>query len=123
MAEIIVDTNFLITCVKQKIDFFEFAKLNGFKVIIPEQVITELSKIISSKQKKSVRDNASLSLKMINLIPHKKINLETRYVDLGIINYLKKNPKTVVATLDREIQKKNSGNTLIIRGLKKLEII
>ena len=43
-------------------------------------------------------------------------------MDKGIINYVKENPKVIVATFDREL-KKRVNNKLVIREKKKLEIV
>ncbi|AGK61532.1 putative proteins of PilT N-term/Vapc superfamily [Archaeoglobus sulfaticallidus PM70-1] len=46
--EACLDTNFLIYCVKQKIDFVELLRDNGFNsIIIPESVLHELEKLVS----------------------------------------------------------------------------
>ena len=65
MKYAILDTNFILTCVKQKIDFFEDIKLMGFQIVIPKQVINEIEKVSSSKKKLHVRDDALLSLKLL----------------------------------------------------------
>lgn len=121
--EVIADTNFLITCVKQKIDFFEYAKLSNMQVLIPEQVLTELSKIVASKQKLHVREAAALALKLIKISECKKIDIKQVYVDNGIINFVKENPSVAVATLDRGLQSRLTGRYLIIREKKRIEII
>ena len=46
----LLDTSFILTCVRNKIDFFEQLELNGFKIIIPEQVIKEIEAIKNSKR-------------------------------------------------------------------------
>ena len=53
MKYAILDTNFILTCVKQKIDFFEDIKLMGFQIVIPKQVINEIEKIPKSKKKRA----------------------------------------------------------------------
>ncbi len=57
MKKVILDTNFIVTCVKQKIDFFEDIKLQGIKILIPKQVIKETENLKTS--------NAKLSLKIL----------------------------------------------------------
>ena len=70
--EILLDTNFILTCVLQKIDFVELSeemfneKLNW---ILPKQVISELKKIENDlKQKRKFRDGAKLSLEILETI-------------------------------------------------------
>ena len=59
MKQVILDTSFILTCVKQKIDFFEELKFMGVKVLIPRQVIRELKNMKTS-------DNAQLSLQILD---------------------------------------------------------
>ena len=108
----LLDTNFILTCIRQKIDFFEQLEKEGFQIIIPRQVIRELKKL-----------EAELALNLLKKNKFKKINLKGKNTDNGIVNFAKKNPKIVIATLDREIKKKIKNPKLIIRRKKKLEII
>ncbi|MGD9276598.1 MAG: PIN domain-containing protein [Candidatus Pacearchaeota archaeon] len=113
MKEFILDTSFIVSCVKNKIDFFE--ELIGEKIIIPKQVIEELKRIKES--------NSELALKILKLNSFKKIDLGKGHVDKLLIKYARENPKVIVATLDREIKNKLKNYKLIIRGKKKLEIL
>ena len=112
MKPVLLDTNFIITCIKQKIDFFEELYLEGYQIIIPDGVINELKKL---------KQNSIL--KFLEKNNFNKIILTGKNVDNSIINYAKKNPEIFVATLDRELQKKLKNKKIIIRGKKKLEII
>ena len=121
MKKILLDSNFVVSCVKNKIDFFE--KLIGNQILIPTQVIEELKKLSDSKQKLHNKEIATLSLQIIQKNKFKKIDLGKGHVDKKIIQYVKDNPEVIVATLDKELQKKINTKKLIIRGKKKLEII
>ena len=123
MKQTILDTSFILTCVKQKIDFFEQLESEGFIIIIPKQVIYELEKIASSKQKLHFRENANSSLKLLKKSNFKKTDLKIKSVDAGLIKFAKENPKTIIATLDKKLKKKIQNPKLIIREKKKLEII
>jgi len=113
MNNILLDTNFILTCIKQKIDFFE--ELIGNQILIPEQVINEIKRLDNS--------NSKLALQILDKKPFKKINLGRGHVDKKIVQYVKDNPNIIVATLDKEIQNKINTKKLIIRGKKRLEII
>ena len=117
MKEIILDTSFILTCIRNKIDFFEQLKLDGIRILIPKQVIKEIEGISHS------RIEAKLALKLIKINKPKIIGLPGKKTDNAIINYSKKNPNVIVATLDREIKSKVKSPKLIIRNKKKLEII
>jgi rRNA-processing protein FCF1 len=123
MKKILLDTNFILICIKQKIDFFEELKLRGFKIIIPENVIREIKKIKKSRQKQRHREIADLALKILNKSSFEKIKFEKRNLDNAIAEFANKNENITVATLDRELKKKIKKPKLIIRGKKKLEII
>jgi uncharacterized protein len=114
MKQILLDTNFILTCIKQKIDFFEEITLIGIPIIIPEEVITELKKL---KQEQALRLLENEKDKF------QKIKLEGKNVDNAIIKYAKENQEIIIATLDREIKTKVKNRKMIIRDKKQLEII
>ena len=45
MRNVLLDTSFILTCVRNKIDFFEQLELEGFKILVPKQVIKEIEAI------------------------------------------------------------------------------
>ncbi len=117
MKTAILDTSFILTCVRNKIDFFEEIKLKGMKIEIPKQVIVEITGLSKSQ------GDAETALKLFNKNKFNKTDLKTKNVDEGLVKFAEKNKDVVVATLDREIKKKIKNQKLIIRGKKKLEII
>lgn len=117
MKTAILDTSFILSCVRNKIDFFEEIKFMGMKIEIPKQVIVELKGLGKSQ------DDAQTALKLLNKNKFNKMDLKTKDVDAGLIKFAEKNKDIVVATLDREIKKKIKNPKLVIRGKKKLEII
>ena len=117
MKTSLLDSSFILTCAKQKIDFFEFLENEGFQIIIPRQVLEEVEKISKTK------GFAKLALEILKKNKFKKIDLKTKNVDIGIIKYARKNPEIIVATLDREIKNRIRNQKLIIRGKKRLEIV
>ena len=112
MKQVILDTSFIITCVKQKIDFFEELRNQGFQILIPEQVIKELGGL-----------KTALALKLLEVHTFNTVDLGTKHVDKGIIDYAKKHFSVIIATLDREIKNSTQNQKLVIRGKKRLEII
>ena len=122
MKKVILDSSFIISCIRQKIDFFEETKFMGLQVLIPTQVINEIEKVANSKKKFHIKKKAELALEILKTSDFKKIELESEYVDDGLVEFAKKNKSVIVATLDREIKKKLKNSKLIIRGKKKLEI-
>jgi rRNA-processing protein FCF1 len=114
MKQVLLDTNFILSCIKQKIDFFEYLELEGYEILIPEKVSAELKKL---------KKEFALNLLEKESKNFKKIFLTGKTVDKSIVRYAKENPKLIIATLDREIQKKIRNKKMIIRNKKKLEIV
>ncbi len=123
MKKAILDTNFILSCAKQKIDFLDEIKFIGLDILIPEEVLKEIEKIRDSGRKLHFRENAELALKILNKGGFKKIRLGTSDVDKGLMNLAEKNKDVIVATLDRELKRKIKKPKLVIRNKKKLELI
>ncbi|MBL7059026.1 hypothetical protein ISS08_01075 [Candidatus Pacearchaeota archaeon] len=122
MKKAILDTSFILTCVKQKIDFFEEFILMGIQVLIPDQVIKEIQGIANGNPSRKSED-ARLTLEILDKNKFKKFDLRLKNVDKGIINFADKNSEIYVATLDREIKNKSNNSKIVIREKKRLEII
>ena len=112
MKQVILDTSFILTAVRQKIDFFEQIYLEGMQIIIPEQTLNELKGL-----------NADLALKILEKNKFELIKVPGKNADSAIIHFSKKNPGVIVATLDRELKNKVKNKKLVIRQRKKLEIV
>lgn len=122
MKKVILDTSFILSVIREKIDFFEYFELQGFMPLIPKQVISELGGLLKSKKLKE-RELSSLALNMLKINSFRKIDLKTKSVDNGIIRFSKANPSVIVATLDREIKHRTQNQKMVIRRKNKLEII
>lgn len=123
MGNVLLDTNFILSCVAQKIEFFEQIQSMGHKIIIPDEVIKEIISISTSNKALRFRTAAKLSLMILQNETFIKIRLGTRDVDKGIKRLAKEDDKLIIATLDRAIKKSNKNKNLVIRNKKKLEII
>ncbi len=115
MKPALLDTNFILTCIKQKIDFFEELKFMGIKILIPKQVMAELKGLKIQE--------AKFALRLLEKNIFEEIDIGRGEVDKRIKLFAEKNPEILVATLDKELQKKLKNKKIIIRGKKKLEII
>jgi rRNA-processing protein FCF1 len=122
MKQAILDTNFILTCVKQKVDFFRDIPNMGLEILISKQVIEEIKRVANSTKKLKFRDDAKLAQVILERNKFKKIDIRGKYVDKGLIKYAKEHPRLIVATLDREIKSKIMNSKLVIRGKKKLEV-
>ena len=117
MKQVLLDTNFIITCVKQKIDFFVDLQFLGLKVLIPKQVIVELKGLKIS--------GAKFALKLLEKNKFGEIDIGNGEVDKRIKLFADKNPEILVATLDKELREqiKKNNKMIIIKSKKKLEIV
>jgi rRNA-processing protein FCF1 len=122
MKYAVLDTNFILSCIRKKIDFFEKIPQMGLQIIIPLQVMDELRKF-SFQGRGNLKQEAKLSLALLENQEFKRIDLYNKNVDNGIIRLAEKNSNYIIATLDRAIKVKTKNQNLVIRGEKELEII
>jgi len=124
MRKALLDSSFILTCVKQKIDFFENLEEQGIKPLIPKQVIKEIERVAASNKKRHYREDAKIALKILEREEgnYQKINLGKKHVDKEIKKYADEHPDVVVATLDRVLRESVNNPYLYIRGRKILEI-
>lgn len=122
--KLILDTNFLIYCAKEKLDYVEKIRdlLNeNYELVVPIQVVEELTKLKDDKLKKvsgKDKSRADLALQLLNANKVKKVKIKGESVDEGILNLAKENKKNIVCTLDKEMRKILGRVILINRGKK-----
>jgi rRNA-processing protein FCF1 len=122
MKKVLLDTSFILSCIRHKIDFFEEISLMGIKIIIPNEVISEINRFRYKKTEAGI----AVSLLENNKNLFETLELGRGHVDNKIINFVKESPDLMVATLDREIKdnlKQKKNKIMVIRGKKTLEII
>ena len=124
MVRALLDSSFILSCVKQKIDFFEELEKEGIKPLIPKQVIREIERVAASNKKRHYREDAKIALKILEREEsnYQKINLGRKHVDKEIKKYADEHPDVVVATLDRMLRESVDNPYLYIRGKKILEM-
>ena len=106
MKTIILDTNFIISALKNKIN------LNLDKIISSNYQLKIIDKTINELEKLNNKDS-KLAIKIIEKNKIKKIKTKEKDVDWAIIKNSNKN--TIVATLDKKLkQKLKSKNIPII---------
>ena len=123
---VILDTNFLIYCAKNKLDYEEEIGdiLNEkFELVVPEQVVKELNSLMNDSKKKvsgKDKDACNLALQIIEKKGVRIVKPEGKDTDRALIKLSKKDKKNIIATLDREMRKKLPRVILISRGNKLL---
>jgi len=129
MKQVLLDTNFILSCISQKIDFIHELKTMGYEIIVPQEVIREIDGLsTSSGRGLKVKHSSNLASSLIKLNKEhiKIISLGEKgknNVDILIIKYAKAHPDTTIATLDRELKSKIKGNMkIVIHDKRALEI-
>lgn len=122
--KVILDTNFLIYCSKNKLDYSEELSMllnEKYELVVPLQVIRELELLRDDKKKKvSGKDKraADLALQLLSINHVNKVKIKGKSVDEGIINLSKESKKNIVCTLDMEMRKILPRVILISKGKK-----
>jgi rRNA-processing protein FCF1 len=122
MKYAVLDTNFILSCIRKKIDFFEKIPQMGMKIIIPLQIMDEIRKF-SRQGRGNLKQEAKLALVILENQDFKRVDLYNKNADNGIIRLAEKNQNYIIATLDRQIKVKTKNQNLVIRGEKELEVI
>ena len=126
--KILLDTNFVLTCAKQKIDFESLVHEivdETIEWVVPQDVLNELGNIKDKTGERTEdRNAAELSFKIIQSLKPKIVELPGKNpnIDIKIINYVL-GTDIVLATLDKGLKSQIDNRILTIRGKKKLEII
>jgi len=126
--KILLDTNFILTCAKQKIDIdISLNKITTEKIeyLIPQDVLNELGNLKDRKGIKTDDKNAAkLSFQILQNLNPKIIQLKTKNpnIDIKIVNYIINKP-VVLATLDKNLKSRIKNKILTIRNKKNLELV
>lgn len=117
--EVILDTNFIISCMKKKIDFISELEEKGFKTVIPREVLQEL-KDLRQKVNREEKISIDLALKLVEDEKVKKVGLGSGKIDYQLI---KKGQQGVyIATLDAAIKRAVPNKVIISNSKNALDI-
>lgn len=130
VLKILLDTNFILTCVKQKIDFENFLneKMDEkIEFLVPQQVLNELGNLKDRAGMKTIdKKAAELSFEYLRKMQNKPkiIQLKDNFqnVDIAIVNYLL-GKNIILATLDKDLKQRVDNKILTIRGKKNLGFV
>ena len=108
--EVLLDSSFILSCAKRKIDFLSRLEEEGFKVVIPREVLQELKDAkLGLKQNEKIALNAIFDL--IEKRKIKKVGIGSGKIDEEMIRRGKEG--VYIASLDKEI-KRNVANRVVI---------
>jgi len=125
MKTILIDTNFLVECAKNRIDIHsELTRIldTSFEVAILDRTLEELDVIISRGKKEGQYARlvkTILMTKKVTVIPTEGGHTDTLLLE-------KADENNIVATMDKELKrklKKKGQTVVIIRGEKRLEVV
>ena len=119
--EVILDTNFIISCMLKRIDFMEQLGNLGFVVKIPKEVIEELKDLKNDNKKTSrkEREIINVALSWLEEKKVKKIKLGGK-VDLKLIERGKEG--IYIATLDNGIKREIPNKVVINNAAGRIEV-
>jgi len=124
MIKVILDTNFLVYCAKQKIDYKECIDSimkEGYEMVVPFQVVLELEDLEKNAKKFSDRQAAKLAIKLLEANKIKIIKTKGKYADETILSLAKGN---IVATLDLVLREKLKRlgycRIIVIKNIRKI---
>jgi len=123
--EILLDTNFILACAKQKVDFVSWAEDNLGEVswVVPDLVLAELEELSKRKGEKGKdKEAANLGLQLLGRVKFQKIVLKGKDTDLAIRQFIE-GKDIALATLDKGLKNKVKNKILTIKDVKGLEII
>lgn len=121
MRKIILDTNFLVYCAKQKIDYKEEIRIlipGKYELVTLDLVVEELEKIKAKAKKYADKQAANLALQLLKINEVKILKGDGEYADKAIINMSRDN---IIATLDLELTNYLE-RSIIIRSKRKLQL-
>ncbi len=117
--EVFLDTNFIISCVKKRIDFIDELLARGFRVIVPREVIHEL-KDLRLNVTHTDRAAIDVALQMFAGKGIEKGKLGGKTVDEGLI--AKGKQGAYIATLDAAIKRVVPNKVVILDATKNISI-
>jgi rRNA-processing protein FCF1 len=119
MIKVILDTNFLVYCVKEKIDYksqIEDLLSQGYELAVPTQVVVELNALVENARKYSDREAAKLALVLLKINGVREIKVAGKNGDQAILNSSRGN---IVATHDLAL-KNRVKKSIVLIGKRKL---
>jgi len=123
--KVLLDTSFVISCVRKKIDFLSQLEEQGFEVVLPVEILQELKGVRENpKESRMDRDAVNVALEMFEKSKIKKMSLGRRMneerVDDALIR--KGNEGYYIATLDNEIKRAVPQKIIIFNAKKSVGV-
>lgn len=117
MMKVILDSSFIISCIRKRIDFISQLNEQGFKIIVPREVMQEM-KDLRNSDRSSREDRIAIDV-AFQMLEKNKLVEKTSFGDGKVDDYLIQKGKEGyhIATLDAGI-KNLIGNRVVIFSSK-----
>jgi len=126
--KILLDTNFILTCAKNKIDFGEIANeiiSESIEWVVPQDVLNELGTLKDRVGTKTPdKAAAALSFDILQILNPTIVEFpgNNPNIDMKIVNYII-DKDMVLATMDKNLKSRVNKKILTVRGKNNLELI
>lgn len=119
--QVILDSSFIISCVRDRIDFLTQLSEQGFTPVVPKEVFQEMKDLrTSNRSSREDRSAVDVALEILEKGNVKKISLGTGRVDESLI---KKGQEGIfIATLDNGIKKKITKRIVIFKAQNRVGV-
>jgi rRNA-processing protein FCF1 len=118
--EVILDSSFILSCIRKKIDFLEQLEEQGFRILVPREVLEEL-KDLKNKNRTSHGDRVAVDVALQMLAETEKTRIGSGRVDDGLISKGKEGH--YIATLDNGIKREVPNKVVIFDAEKRVGIV
>lgn len=110
-----MDTSFIVSCIKERIDFFFELKKMGFKIIVPKEVFEELRDLrFSGNKSHEDKVAVNVALEILSSKKVKKRGFGGKKVDDALIKVGREG--AYVATLDRGIKRSVPNRVVLLKA-------
>ena len=119
--QVILDSSFIISCVRDRIDFLTQLAEQGFTPVVPTEILQEMKDLrISNRSSREDRLAIAVALEMIEKSKVKKTTLGTGRVDDFLI---KRGQEGIfIATLDNGIKKRIPKKIVIFKAQNRVGV-
>jgi len=115
----ILDSSFIISCARNKIDFVSQLREQGFEIVVPNEVVSEMKSLMNKKTiSRKNRDIVKLALDILDSSGVKYESFGGDVVDEMLVKLGKKG--YAIGTLDRAIKKRISRRIVILTSKKRV---
>ena len=118
--EAILDTNFILSCLRKNIDLVNELSNMGFRIVVPREVLEELKDLRLGRTSRENRLLIDIALEILKDKKIKRIKLGTKSVDEGLIK--KGREGVYIASLDNAIKREVANKIIISNARNGLEI-